>query len=41
MVINQGTVAEMGSHEELIGAGKLYAALYAAQFKHSEKPAQV
>jgi len=33
IVIDHGTVAEMGSHEELMEAGQLYAELYATQFR--------
>lgn len=39
MVINGGTVAEMGSHDELMAMDGIYAALHAAQFSngtHSE-----
>jgi ABC-type multidrug transport system fused ATPase/permease subunit len=32
MVISRGTVAEMGSHDELMAADGLYAALHSAQF---------
>lgn len=44
MVINGGTVAEMGSHDELMAMDGIYAALHAAQFSngtHSEVMATV
>jgi ABC-type multidrug transport system fused ATPase/permease subunit len=37
MVISGGAVAEMGSHDELMAANGIYAALYAAQFAPGAK----
>ena len=33
LVLDQGTVAEQGTHGELLSAGGLFAQLYAAQFQ--------
>ena len=32
LVLNQGGVAEQGTHDELLAAGGIYAAMYAAQW---------
>ena len=37
MVISRGTVAEMGSHDELLAADGIYAGLHAAQFTTNGK----
>ena len=37
MVISGGTVAEMGSHDELMATGGIYAGLHAAQFNTTSK----
>lgn len=37
MVISGGTVAEMGSHDQLMAANGIYAELHAAQFAHAGK----
>lgn len=36
VVIDDGTIAEQGTHDELLANGGLYASLYAAQFARSE-----
>lgn len=41
VVIDQGTVAEEGTHEELLAANKTYAALYAAQLDDQRAAAPV
>ncbi len=38
MVIEDGRIAEQGSHDELAKTGGLYAKLYDAQFKRQERP---
>ena len=37
VVINEGKIAESGTHEELLAKNGAYSALYQAQFKHKEK----
>jgi ABC-type multidrug transport system fused ATPase/permease subunit len=36
LVIDEGRIIERGTHEELLGAGGLYADLYNSQFRHEE-----
>ena len=38
LVLNQGQVAEIGNHEELLAAGGLYATLHGLQFQSNAEP---
>ena len=41
LVMDQGRIAERGTHRELLARGGLYAQLYEAQFQEQEAPADV